>query len=171
MLRNVLVAPLTEEFVFRACMAPLLLARVRDHFIQATRRRAGLSFTANKAGLQPRRKQVSSWLQLCSTWSAPGCLCKDTASIQLPPGCLCHVCACAQGHSEMTTVLLTPLFFGLAHLHHLREHVVHQGHTLRLAATMVRRVCAVLCQDIMQVQGLFSDGPAGPCMHAECGGS
>lgn len=28
--RNVAVAPLTEEFVFRACMAPLLLARVRS---------------------------------------------------------------------------------------------------------------------------------------------
>lgn len=42
-----------------------------------------------------------------------------------------------QGCSVSATVLLTPLFFGLAHLHHLREHVVHQGHTLRLAATMV----------------------------------
>lgn len=38
MLRNVLVAPLTEEFVFRACMAPLLLARVRGHCVQAMRR-------------------------------------------------------------------------------------------------------------------------------------
>ena len=34
-LRNVLVAPLTEEFVFRACMAPMLLARVRGHSVQA----------------------------------------------------------------------------------------------------------------------------------------
>lgn len=53
--------------------------------------------------------------------------------------CLSHKRACAQGHSVTATVLLTPLFFGLAHLHHLREHVVHQGHTLQLAATMVRR--------------------------------
>ena len=51
-----------------------------------------------------------------------------------------------QGYSVSATVLLTPLFFGLAHLHHLREHVVHQGHPLRLAAAMVRRrMCFLLC--------------------------
>lgn len=36
--RNVAVAPLTEEFVFRACMAPLLLARVRSRASPPQRR-------------------------------------------------------------------------------------------------------------------------------------
>ena len=50
-----------------------------------------------------------------------------------------------QGYGVSATVLLTPLFFGLAHLHHLREHVVHQGHPLRLAAAMVRRRMCFFC--------------------------
>jgi membrane protease YdiL (CAAX protease family) len=41
-------------------------------------------------------------------------------------------------------VLLTPLFFGAAHLHHLRERVVHEGVPLSSALAMVggwRRPC------------------------------
>jgi hypothetical protein len=34
-------------------------------------------------------------------------------------------------------VLLTPLFFGAAHLHHLRERVVHEGVPLGSALAMV----------------------------------
>ncbi|KAK9808213.1 hypothetical protein WJX73_009523 [Symbiochloris irregularis] len=56
--RALVVAPVTEEFVFRACMLPLLLM---------------------------------------------------------------------QGHSAVRAVLLTPLFFATAHLHHLRELTLHQG--------------------------------------------
>lgn len=34
-------------------------------------------------------------------------------------------------------MLVTPLLFGVAHLHHLREHVVHQGCALLPALAMV----------------------------------
>ena len=35
-LRNLIVAPLTEEFCFRACMAPLFLLEVRSCLLQGT---------------------------------------------------------------------------------------------------------------------------------------
>ena len=43
----------------------------------------------------------------------------------------------AQGVPPATAVLTVPLFFGLAHLHHLHELAVHQGVRLRDAAVMV----------------------------------
>ncbi|KAG1661309.1 hypothetical protein FOA52_008656 [Chlamydomonas sp. UWO 241] len=66
--RNLVVAPLAEEFVFRGCMTPLLVLK---------------------------------------------------------------------GFSERTAVLITPLFFGVAHLHHLHDLVVHQRVPLAHAATAV----------------------------------
>ncbi|KAK9919086.1 hypothetical protein WJX75_009296 [Coccomyxa subellipsoidea] len=63
-LRDILMGPLTEEFAFRSCMAPLLLL---------------------------------------------------------------------QGLSAGLTILVTPLFFGLAHGHHLYEYVVHQRQSLKTA--------------------------------------
>lgn len=59
--RDILMGPLTEEFAFRSCMAPLLLL---------------------------------------------------------------------EGFSAARTILVTPLFFGVAHAHHLYEYIVHQGHSL-----------------------------------------
>ena len=43
-----------------------------------------------------------------------------------------------QGVRPARAVLTVPLFFGLAHLHHLHELVVHQGAPLQDAAVMVR---------------------------------
>lgn len=43
-----------------------------------------------------------------------------------------------QGYSHAQSVLLTPLFFGVAHLHHAYDFVVHQGCTLSEALIMVR---------------------------------
>ena len=37
----------------------------------------------------------------------------------------------------MKAVLLTPLFFGVAHLHHAYDFVVHQGCTVKSALVMV----------------------------------
>ena len=51
--------------------------------------------------------------------------------------CLPYSWSDAQGCSVTATVLGTPLLFGVAHLHHLREHVVHQGCALRPALVMV----------------------------------
>ncbi|KAG2493102.1 hypothetical protein HYH03_008765 [Edaphochlamys debaryana] len=65
--RNLVAAPLTEEFVFRACMAPLLIL---------------------------------------------------------------------EGFASLQVVLLTPLFFGAAHLHHVVELVRHQGVPLGTAVLM-----------------------------------
>lgn len=67
-LRNLIVAPLTEEFCFRACMAPLFLL---------------------------------------------------------------------EGCSRIRTVLITPVMFGVAHLHHLVELVKFQGLKPHLAALQV----------------------------------
>ncbi|EIE24782.1 Abi-domain-containing protein [Coccomyxa subellipsoidea C-169] len=64
LLRDIVMGPLTEEFAFRSCMAPLLLL---------------------------------------------------------------------QGLSAGRTILVTPLFFGLAHVHHLYEYVVHQRRSLATA--------------------------------------
>jgi hypothetical protein len=36
-----------------------------------------------------------------------------------------------------TTVLVTPLFFGMAHLHHLHEYTVHRGYALSQALPVV----------------------------------
>eukprot|EP00798_Chlamydomonas_sp_ICE-L_P024600 gene24600-10218_t len=66
--RNLVVAPITEEFVFRACMAPLLRL---------------------------------------------------------------------QGYGVLATVFVTPLFFGLAHLHHLHDRVHNQGFPLKSAIVNV----------------------------------
>jgi len=66
--RNLVVAPLSEEFVFRGCMAPLLLMK---------------------------------------------------------------------GFSRRTTILITPLFFGAAHLHHLYELVMFQHAPLHTAVIAV----------------------------------
>lgn len=38
--------------------------------------------------------------------------------------------AVRQGFSTGQTIALTPLFFGLAHVHHVHEYVVHQGQSL-----------------------------------------
>ena len=38
-----------------------------------------------------------------------------------------------QGLSAGRTILVTPLFFGLAHVHHLYEYVVHQRRSLATA--------------------------------------
>ena len=46
--------------------------------------------------------------------------------------------ACAwQGYGPVKAVLLTPLFFGVAHLHHAYDFVVHQGCTVNSALVMV----------------------------------
>ncbi|KAF5843567.1 hypothetical protein DUNSADRAFT_12829 [Dunaliella salina] len=66
--RNLFVAPLCEEWVFRACMAPLLRL---------------------------------------------------------------------QGYSEIATVFITPLFFSVAHLHHLHDLITYQGFSLAQALLMV----------------------------------
>lgn len=49
-----------------------------------------------------------------------------------------------QGCSHMQTVFLTPLMFGVAHVHHLIEMVKFQGVKLTSAATMVS-LCTLLC--------------------------
>mmetsp|Transcript_1651 Transcript_1651/g.4093 ORF Transcript_1651/g.4093 Transcript_1651/m.4093 type:complete len:297 (-) Transcript_1651:792-1682(-) len=66
--RNLFVAPLCEEWVFRACMAPLLRL---------------------------------------------------------------------QGYSELATVFITPLFFSVAHLHHLHDLITYQGFPLAQALLTV----------------------------------
>ena len=47
-------------------------------------------------------------------------------------------CVRAQGASFTTTVLVTPLFFGAAHTHHLHDMVHNQGVPPGRAVTMVR---------------------------------
>ena len=42
-----------------------------------------------------------------------------------------------QGYGPTQAVLLTPLFFGVAHLHHAYDFVVHQGCSLHDALLMV----------------------------------
>ena len=42
-----------------------------------------------------------------------------------------------QGYGPTQAIILTPLFFGVAHLHHAYEFVVHQGYTLSEALMTV----------------------------------
>ena len=42
-----------------------------------------------------------------------------------------------QGYGPTKAILLTPLFFGVAHLHHAYDFVVHQGCSLHDALLMV----------------------------------
>ena len=46
-----------------------------------------------------------------------------------------------QGYSFGTTVLVTPLFFGMAHVHHLYDYVVHEGCSVGDALSVVRHLC------------------------------
>ena len=58
----------------------------------------------------------------------------DTKDIK---GCGFDVCFVRQGASFTTTVLVTPLFFGAAHLHHLHDLVHFQRVPLATALAMV----------------------------------
>ncbi len=61
--------------------------------------------------------------------------------------CVC-ACVCVQGYTKLHIILATPLFFGFAHLHHLRELVQHQKLDPAQAIAMVRNVrfaCAQMC--------------------------
>lgn len=49
-----------------------------------------------------------------------------------------------QGCSYMQTVLLTPLMFGVAHIHHLVQMVKFQGIKLTSAIAMVSISCLAL---------------------------
>ena len=50
-----------------------------------------------------------------------------------------------QGTSPARAVLTVPLFFGLAHLHHLHDLVVHRGERFSDAAMLVRlHACCAL---------------------------
>ncbi len=42
-----------------------------------------------------------------------------------------------QGYSKKQTIFLTPIMFGVAHLHHLLELVKFQGATLSSASAVV----------------------------------
>lgn len=43
-----------------------------------------------------------------------------------------------QGFSTMARIIVAPLFFGLAHVHHFREYIVHKGLPVQDAIQMVR---------------------------------
>ncbi len=109
--RNVVVSPVAEEFVFRACMAPLLLLAV------SRRRSVGVAETVGGLGGigSPRG------------YGALG-------EVPLP-----FRCFAAQGCSQWVVIWATPLFFGAAHLHHLADLVRHRRVKLKQAVLMVRR--------------------------------
>ena len=64
-----------------------------------------------------------------------------------------------QGYSGTAAVLLVPMFFGVAHLHHVHELTVHQQKPLSLALLVV-------CATYSALRGLPAYAPPGTATDA-----
>jgi hypothetical protein len=62
-------------------------------------------------------------------------------------------CPILQGYGAKWTILLVPLFFGICHLHHAYEYVVHWGYSLQKA---ILTVCTVLYIVQLYLQGIHT---------------
>ena len=140
--RDFLVAPLAEEWTFRACMLPLLLASVRDIQLSAYQWQPAAAIAAADAAGAAAVAIAAGWP--CRFWEpdslAPGLPSRACAFCLISSHGACYPPSCpsaVQGYRASMCALLAPLFFGLAHVHHLRELVVHQHLPLSQAAPQV----------------------------------
>lgn len=91
---------------------------------------------------------------LCQDRRQVCCFCKHLAVVQRSTCSIvsCPACAAAsvnsvrnmQGYSKKQTIFLTPIMFGVAHLHHLLELVRFQGARLSSASAVVSlpKICS-----------------------------
>jgi hypothetical protein len=135
LLRDLAVAPAAEEWVFRACMVPLLWLAVRG---RAVRGRAGAlpgwrpaRRGGAAAGAHPHGRGQPAPAPATPIPCAPP---RPRAHASTHPP-LPH-----QGFSRRAIIFGTPLFFGAAHLHHLLELMATHRLPLHSALAMVRAV-------------------------------